>query len=326
MIDAGDKFNTRIKLYPDGNFISCTANRPHFLTRAQRIYLKLELEAQRERAKELDPVGNYEKLKTQLYGGGQYYDEFINSIDWGSDRGGSALDDIAECNEIVQSVLKKARRLGIPINGEIAVPKAGNIRRAREKIFDLIYLNDFKFFATFTYNPKKIDSYEAQEVMKTVKKWLNNHQGRNALQYVMIPELHRSGRIHLHMLYSGDLKLKDSGKRTKTGKPIFNCKSWRYGFSTVIPVDDNRPKLAFYVSKYVTKDVHKIFGKYYYSSQGLKRECPVEYMNRSFMNIQAPFVEVPAIDIRFKYESSIKFNSAEDNTAAILKELGVESA
>lgn len=326
MIDAADKFNTRVKLYPDGNFIACTSNRPYFLTRAQRIYLKLELEAQRERAKELDPVGNYEKAKSLLYGDGQYYDELRNSVVLPSDRCGSVSDDIAECNAIVQSVLKKARRLGIPINGEIAVPKSGNIRRAREKIFDLIYLNEFQYFATFTYNPKKVDSYDVQEVMKIVKDWLHNHQKRNKLQYVMIPELHRSGRIHLHMLYSGDLKLKDSGKRTKTGKPIFNCKSWSYGFSTVIPVDDNRPRLAYYVSKYVTKDVHKIFGKYYYSSQGLKRECPVEYMNRSFINVQAAIVEVPAIDIRFKYESSIKFNSAEDNTAAILKELGVESA
>ena len=204
----------------------------------------------------------------------------------------------------------------------------GSIRRARDKIFDLIYLNEFQYFATFTFNPKKTDSFSVEEVMVKVKKWLDNHQRRNSLKYIMVPEHHKSGRIHLHMLYSGDLKLKSSGKWTKQGKPIYNCTSWRYGFSTVIPCDQHRAKLAFYVSKYVTKDVKKIFGKYYYSSQGLKRECPIEYTDRAYSEIQSDPVYVESLDIRFKYDSSIVFNSmslAEENSAAILRELGLEA-
>lgn len=323
------KFNTRVKVYPDGNYVSTTANRPHFLNADQRLFLKLQREMERERSEEIrrNSIANYKAAEDVLYGGGAYHEEFMES------GGFAPLLDVQECtNELVEKLLKKAKKLGIPLNGVVWMPEkknvVGNIRRARDRIFDLIYLNEFQFFATFTFNPKKTDSFSVEEVMKKVKQWLDNHQKRNGLKYVMVPEYHKSGRIHLHMLYSGDLKLKSSGKWTKQGKPIYNCTSWRYGFSTVIPCDQNRAKLAFYVSKYVTKDVKKIFGKYYYSSQGLKRDCPIEYTDRVFSDIQGDSVYVESIDIRFKYESSIKFNSmsfAEENSAAILRELGLEA-
>lgn len=328
------KFNTRVKKYPDGNYVSTTANRPHFLNADQRLYLKMQREMERERseAERKMVIANYETLKESLYGDGDYYREFMESGGFEARPVRSVADEAQECNEILQSVFKKAKKLGIPLNGVVWMPEkknvVGNIRRARDKIFDLIYLNEFRFFATFTFNPRRTDSFSVEEVMKRVKQWLDNHQKRNGLKYVMVPEYHKSGRIHLHMLYSGDLKLKSSGKWTKQGKPIYNCTSWRYGFSTVIPCDQNRAKLAFYVSKYVTKDVKKIFGKYYYSSQGLKRDCPVEYTDRCYADIQADPVYVESIDIRFKYESSIKFNSmslAEENSAAILRELGLEA-
>lgn len=328
------KFNTRVKVYPDGNYVSTTANRPHFLNADQRLFLKLQREMERERSEEIrrNSIANYKAAEDVLYGGGEYYREFMESAGFEARPVGCGVDEAQECNEILQSVFKKARKLGIPLNGVVWMPEkknvVGNIRRARDKIFDLIYLNEFQYFATFTFNPKKTDSFDVEEVMQKVVQWLKNHQKRNGLKYVMVPEHHKSGRIHLHMLYSGDLKLKSSGKWTKQGKPIYNCTSWRYGFSTVIPCDQNRAKLAFYVSKYVTKDVKKIFGKYYYSSQGLKRDCPIEYTDRVFSDIQGDSVYVESIDIRFKYESSIKFNSmsfAEENSAAILRELGLEA-
>lgn len=320
-----EKYNTRVKVYPDGNFISTTSNRPFFMTPATRSAFRELREKELEESLEncSHAVEYYEKLKDSLYGGGSYRQEYLESIE------NPPWLEIQEVSSIALSMIDKAKDLGIKCNGvqyfskEGRTPKKENVRRAKDMIFDLIYLNQFDYFATFTFNPKKTDSFDVSEVMRKVKKWLNNHQHRNNLKYVMIPEYHKSGRIHLHMLYSGNLELVASGKWTKTGKPIYNCKSWSYGFSTVIPCDDNRAKLAFYVSKYVTKDVQRIFGKYYYSSQGLCRECPVEYGNRNFGDIPTESRYVEAIDIRFKYESSIQFNSAEDNTQAILKTLGV---
>ncbi|MGN0150206.1 MAG: hypothetical protein ACI4C7_08175 [Clostridia bacterium] len=324
-----EKFNTRVKCYPDGNFIATTASRQTFLSKAGRIQKKLEREALIEHLHDLiDNPDLHPAKRLELSLTLQSMEPGACDVD---------EDEEENVNPIVESLLASARRLGIPINGVLdpvaqKKPNKGNVRRAKDMIFDLIYLNEFDWFATFTFNPKKVDSFDPQLVMKRFKKWLNNHQERNSLRYVAIPEYHpTSGRIHIHMLYSGDLKLvqainqKDGKKMfTKTGKPIYNCTSWRYGFSTVIPCDGNKAKLAFYVSKYVTKDVQKIFGKFYYSSQGLKRDCPIEYGNRDYAAIKAPPVHVDAINIDYKYESSIKFNSeTEANTVAILKELGV---
>lgn len=63
-------------------------------------------------------------------------------------------------------------------------------------------------------------------------------------EYVMLPERHHSGALHMHMLIGADLKTrfwKDSGRKCGLGfmadsKPV-----------------DNVGKAAFYVTKYVTK-------------------------------------------------------------------------
>lgn len=312
--------NTKVKIYPDGMFISCTANRPFFLTPEQRLRIKerklLEKEEVAERIRKFSD--SYAVLHTTLYEGGRFRLEYLASVDFSS-----VPDD--SYSEIAESMFLKAKRLGIPLNGVVyldesgSAPRPDNVRRAKSAVFDLIALNDFPYFATFTFNPRKTDSFSVSEVMQKVIGWLKNHQKRNALRYVLVPEYHKSGRIHLHMLYDGNLKLKDSGKRTKQGKVIYNCKSWRYGFSTVIPTDGDRYTLAKYVTKYVTKDVQKIFGKYYYSSQGLQRTCPVEYCDRVYSEIDAVPVYVPCIDTRFKYQSS--FQQALKNGDEILEEL-----
>lgn len=324
MFTTSERFNCRMKVYPDGSYNAVVANQGWFLNAAQRLYLKEQRQQEHDRyLAQLDEMnkGILQWAKTC----NPEYEPCVENI---------AEPEPLETNRIIEEVIQKAIAMGIPVycGGvrvtrpdalEVKKPDAKNVRRARERIFDMIMLNDFRYFATFTFNPKKVDSFSVENVLKVVKKWLNNHQVRNALQYVMVPEYHKSGRIHLHMLYSGDLKLKDSGKRTKTGKTIYNCKSWRYGFSTVIPCDDEKAKLAYYVSKYITKDVQRIFGKSYYSSQGLKRKCPVVYCNRDYQSIQTPSVYVDAIDVRFKYDSSFQYSSS-DASPDLLRDLGLE--
>lgn len=310
------KCNTRMKVYPDGSFISCTANKQWLIRPEFRQQMK-EIRAA-EKAKYLE---RSERIRADAIGWAKHLDPSFEPVKY-------EPEPEPALSPLLEELLERAREFGISVNGTVEkpnAPKKANIRRARDKIFDLIYLNPFEYFATFTFNPKKKDSFDVESVMKTVKKWLHNHQERNGLKYIMVPEYHKSGRIHLHMLYSGSLKLKFSGKYTKSGAEIFNCKSWRYGFSTVIPCDSNRAKLAFYVSKYITKDVHKIFGKYYYSSQGLIRSPDIVYTNRNYKAIQAPVVHVDSIDVNFKYESSFTFNSDSDDSTALLRSLGLEA-
>ena len=61
------------------------------------------------------------------------------------------------------------------------------------------FVNDF--------NPQKVDSFSVEDVKKAFKVWLSNGVSRYNFKYVAIPEYHKSGRIHVHALMSGDLKL-----------------------------------------------------------------------------------------------------------------------
>lgn len=55
------------------------------------------------------------------------------------------------------------------------------------------------------------------------------------------------------------------------GRPIYNMPTWKYGFSTAVPLDEQYERTVNYVTKYITKSDQKIFGKWYLSSRGLKK-------------------------------------------------------
>lgn len=58
--------------------------------------------------------------------------------------------------------------------------------------------------------------------------------------------------------------------------PVYNCKDWKYGFSTAISVYGTPSRLANYVLKYITKDIENIFGKTYWCSKNLKLYPDIE--------------------------------------------------
>ena len=51
-----------------------------------------------------------------------------------------------------------------------------SLRRTRTTIFDYALSNDFEYFVTFTFNPKKIDRYSIDETFNTMKYWLNRQK------------------------------------------------------------------------------------------------------------------------------------------------------
>lgn len=124
------------------------------------------------------------------------------------------------------------------------------IRIHRDRVRDIVIMNDFTHFLTITFNPEEIDSFDVVTVRKKLQRWLKNQTDRKGLQYVLIPEYHESGRIHAHALVNDVFKLVDSGKRTKSGKVIYNCPEWRYGFTTAIPLDDQKMIIRMLLSYY----------------------------------------------------------------------------
>lgn len=156
--------------------------------------------------------------------------------------------------------------------------KAGDVeramRRARANVRRLALANDFKYFVTLTVDPAKIDSYDVQAVTRRLSQWLSNRVKRDGLVYVLVPELHKSGRVHYHGFFNDAIEVVDSGHRDKEGHVIYNLPAWDYGFTTAIELYGDRHAAVGYTCKYIGKGVQKIGGRWYLS--GGKLNKPVE--------------------------------------------------
>ena len=179
------------------------------------------------------------------------------------------------------------------------------LKRAKDKVFDISYCNEFTHFLTITFNPEEVDSKNPLEVMKKLKTWLNHQVCRKGLKYLLIPELHKKGGIHCHALINDIFSFSDSGKLTKSGKTIYNVNDWNYGFSTAIKLDDNKARVSHYITKYITKDLKKIFGKYYWSSKNIVRSPQIYFLNSEFTDIPQAEITIDGTTVCYKYESNI---------------------
>lgn len=172
------------------------------------------------------------------------------------------------------------------------VPTYSSLSRTRTLIKDLILCNDFELFCTFTFDPKKIDSFNYNTVYGAMSRWLHHQQTKSrekniSFFYLIVPEQHKSGRWHFHALISGYTgALKDSGLKTTSLRPIYNITSFRSGYTTAVPVD-SREGVAEYVSKYITKEFIQMFNrKRFFCSRGLKR--PVKSINSRVFSTTFP--------------------------------------
>lgn len=244
-------YNSKLKLYPDGNYVLNFSNRRIFSDEPKKMKKKKKKKVEVAVASSLDVVSGLHNSSNDL-----------------------------------TNVLR-------------------SVKRAKDRIFDIIYLNHFDYFITITFNPKLVDSYNVNDVMFKLRSWLNNQRIRYNMSYILIPEYHRSGRIHAHLLVSGgNLNLSFSGVLDTNGNKIYNVGSWSYGFSTAIPIySDNNARLSNYVTKYLTKDTKKIFGKYYWSSRNLVRDVPTEYFDSNFNDIELNSYNIPHTNIYLKYYS-----------------------
>lgn len=182
-----------------------------------------------------------------------------------------------------------------------------SLERVRKKIFDLVMLNSWDWFVTLTLNEKMIERTNVKAAGTKVRQWINDHLVKkyDDVRYIAVYEQHKDiesdGKraYHFHMLLSGvpaqaftlsDTCLINGHKRPmmyetfnrlkKLGHatdadfkcPVYNVSSYKLGFSTAIQVYKNGLGLACYMTKYITKDLHKTelpFGKAaYFRSRG----------------------------------------------------------
>lgn len=164
-----------------------------------------------------------------------------------------------------------------------------SLLRSKQKIIDLVYHNGlikpWKYFLTLTFDPERVNSNNYDDVSDALKKWINNMKHQNPqMEYVIVPEPHKSGRIHFHGLFRNVpnwLLTEARNPKTnrlikKNGVQVFNLNNYKYGYSTVSVVKD-LTAVSVYISKYMTKELLNLsYKKRYWSSRSL--ELPkVEY-------------------------------------------------
>jgi hypothetical protein len=177
-----------------------------------------------------------------------------------------------------------------------------NIRRAKDKVFDIASLNDFTHFITWTLDKQLIDRYNAKEVSKKLKFFLSNKRYRNGLAYLIIPERHKDGAIHMHGLIKGNMKFIDSGQKTENGKTIYNMPEWKYGYSEAVELNGESNIIAKYITKYIGKGKRKIFGNYYYAGGNIQRNPDVILCNTDYDELDSiKEYGFPELDLWYKY-------------------------
>lgn len=198
--------------------------------------------------------------------------------------------------------IKDRKKFHNKTNNEKRVDRPDNIKRAKDKAYDICYANRFDYFITFTLDSAKIDRYDRKDILRKINIWLNNSVRRKNFKYIIFPEYHKDKAIHFHGLCSGNLALTDSGLITKKGQKIYNSGAWKYGFSTVIKLEGPYERVINYVVKYITKEEHRVFGKYYLSGgKDIKREVPTVYSNVEFYSIDSKSYIIEGTGLEVKY-------------------------
>lgn len=164
--------------------------------------------------------------------------------------------------------------------------------RARARIFELAFCNDWDWFFTGTLNSKLYDRTNLIKFHKDLTKWLHNY-ARNRkipkIDFLLIPELHKDGKSwHMHGLLHGlpvdHLTQFQIGmtmgaglaEKVQRGDEVYNWEPYmrKFGFCDLERVKDSEA-VSKYCCKYITKSLQhsvKESGAHmYYHSRGLRR-------------------------------------------------------
>lgn len=165
---------------------------------------------------------------------------------------------------------------------------SNNISRAKSKIYEYAYCNDWDYFITLTISADKYNRYDLQTYIKDLGKWISNYSTHHGSKmfYVLVPEQHKDGAWHMHGLVSGILP--KHLVVNEHGYLDFPMYSKKFGFCSLDPIK-NHEAVSKYLTKYITKDLcSALYGqRCYYCSKGLQT---AEVLYR-FDNIDSECIE-----------------------------------
>lgn len=160
----------------------------------------------------------------------------------------------------------------------------------RRRIKGYALSNSFRWFVTLTFNPEKVNSSDYETAKNILLKWCRRMRDRyKRFDYMLIPELHKSGAVHFHGLLGDIPACFVEAVNPKTGntiirhnRQVYNLTEWEYGFSDCEEIESPE-RAASYIMKYVTTALltdKKMYNKKrYFNSQGLVKPVVTFGMN-----------------------------------------------
>jgi len=148
-----------------------------------------------------------------------------------------------------------------------------SIDRTHSRVRDYILCNDFQWFFTLTINPDICDRHDDSSVRKVLKSYFDNIRRHNSLEYILVPERHKTGALHFHGLIKTTQSLDPTGRKDRSGRKRYQCSTAlrMLGWNDWTEVG-SKDALSQYVRKYITKNmITDPYKKRYYVSRNLKK-------------------------------------------------------
>lgn len=170
------------------------------------------------------------------------------------------------------------------------------LKVVRNEIIDLALnnLELWEYFITLTFNDKELGgTYNHNKALEKLKNWLIVQRRNNPnMYYLIVPEFHKSGRLHFHGLVGNvpNWQLEKSRKNNRlikvNGKQIYNLLNYKLGYSTISFIED-KFRVSLYISKYVTKELIDLKNRkrYWYSRNLTKPKIYYSYFNGDLIDL-----------------------------------------
>lgn len=155
---------------------------------------------------------------------------------------------------------------------------ANNVSRAKGKVLEYGYCNQWDYFVTLTLDGALRDRFDLPSFVKALGVWVGNYNKRfgTKLRYILIPEQHKDGAYHMHGLFSGVAA--DSLCKNEYGYLDMPYYRKHFGYISLDKLR-NKDKAVSYITKYISKgfaqtDIES--GKHlYYVSKNLDTKCRI---------------------------------------------------
>ena len=161
---------------------------------------------------------------------------------------------------------------------------SNNLSRERRMLLEYAMCNHWDYFVTLTLDESKSDRFNLDAWMRRFNQFIRDERKKGLVcRYIIVPERHEDGAWHAHGLFAGNMELEYfwalAAKGEKLPAKLVNSDYMRwklyhdkFGYCSFGRIK-NPVASAFYITKYITKDLlrtnNSYYGHGYYNSRPL---------------------------------------------------------